>query len=77
MLPGAPRPPRTPPQGTPLPIGEPAAQGAILYTENSMGGEYYNLGYLFGGSVEFDSFEAESGGSVSGTLSTSIYGWEE
>ncbi|MBM74890.1 MAG: hypothetical protein CMK59_05780 [Proteobacteria bacterium] len=52
-------------------------EGAMLYTDASLGYEPVQAGLLYGGTLNFDSYDNTSGGTVSGQLSTGLYYWEE
>jgi hypothetical protein len=51
--------------------------GYLLYTEPAYGGEWGMIAYMGDGTVQFDSLEASPSGSIAGTLSTTVYVWEE
>ena len=53
-----------------------ALTGYLLYTEPAYGGAWGIAAYLGDGTVQFDSLSTEPGGTISGTLTTSIYVWE-
>jgi spore coat protein CotH len=60
----------------PIPVDWNQASGAVLYTDNSLGGELYEIGWLGEGTLEFEAFEATDGAEIIGKLSSPIWGWE-
>ena len=54
-----------------------SSEGAMLYTDASLGYEPVQAGNLYGGTLSFDVYDSSSGGTVQGQLSTKIYAWEE
>ena len=50
--------------------------GAILYTDNNMGGQLIQAGFMSNGELRFDIFERTTGGTVKGELQSSLYAWE-
>ena len=64
--------------GQSLPIGEPGGPFArLLYSGPDSGYDPVEAAVLSGGAVTFDEFEAAPGATLSGTLTTSLYGWAE
>ena len=59
-----------------LAIGE-HASGAVLYTDNSMGGQPVQAGMLVGGEIIFDEFGLGSDDVVSGTINTKIFAFAD
>ena len=51
--------------------------GNFFYTDESMGGHFGQAAYMGGGTLQFDSLDMGSGGTVSGTLESYIYNWVE
>ena len=49
--------------------------GYLFYTERNSGFE--QIGYMGGGTIEFDSLDLSQGGAIHGSISTYIYNWEE
>lgn len=63
--------------GVPVPIDfQGYTGGAVLYTDNNLGGELIQAGFMTDGEILFDTFENSGGGTVKGMVDTSIYAWE-
>ena len=51
--------------------------GSVYYTTEELGYSPRHAGYLYGGSLDFEVFEATEGGTIRGSLSSPIYNWKE
>jgi spore coat protein CotH len=64
------------PEDGSLEIDQVQCKGELLYTDNSTGGQFFPVGGLYGGSVDFDSFGDSYGDEVSGSFSSTFYSWQ-
>ena len=58
-------------------IDQESAFGSVYYTTEQMGYRFEQAGFLYGGTLSFDSFDTLDGASVRGTLISDIYTWQE
>ena len=59
-----------------LSIDQVTTYGSLYYTTEELGYSPVFAGYMYGGRVDFERFEATEGEVIRGTLSTSIYNWQ-
>ena len=63
--------------GEPLLIGVDEMYSGLYYSDASMGHHFVEAAWMNGGSLTFDSFQQTAGGTVSGSVSTTLYNWVE
>ena len=60
-----------------LAIDQITTYGNLYYTTEEIGYVPIQAGFLYGGSLDFEVFEATEGGSIRGSFSSFVYNWQE